>query len=206
MIDHGRRLIFVHIQKTGGEAVTAALGGPRHPPDKHASAAELKASCGAALFERYFKFAFVRNPWERLVSWWSMIEAMRLGAAAGGPANSFQRYVLERAGSFEDFLLRCGDPVEDHDGLKHIYRNQADYLTGADGALLVDFVGRFEHLQRDFDAAMARIGAAPIALAHVNASPHTHYSHYYSDVLAHHVGERYARDVAMFGYSFTRAQ
>jgi hypothetical protein len=91
-----RNLSFIHIQKTGGESIEAALGltaplhlkwptsqcalAARRNPHaaklrRHASAVQARVCCGPTLrdeWDRSFKFAFVRNPWARWVSWWAM--------------------------------------------------------------------------------------------------------------------------------------
>jgi hypothetical protein len=72
MIIHARRLIFVHIQKTGGNAISTALGQNPDCPEKHFFARDLRELYCTDVWNAYFKFAFVRNPWDRLVSWWSM--------------------------------------------------------------------------------------------------------------------------------------
>ena len=64
-----RDFTFVHIQKTGGTSIRVALGLPKVPPGKHWSAARHRAALGREEWERRFTFAFVRNPWDRLVSW-----------------------------------------------------------------------------------------------------------------------------------------
>ena len=69
VIIHSKRLIFVHIQKTGGNAIITALGESLNYPEKHLLASDLRQLYGADVWDSYFKFAFARNPWSRLVSW-----------------------------------------------------------------------------------------------------------------------------------------
>ncbi|MEX0408467.1 hypothetical protein ABGN05_22665 [Aquibium sp. LZ166] len=72
------------------------------------------------------------------------------------------------------------------------------------GNLIVDFVGLFERLENDLNAALAdRIGRR-LDLKRVNASKHAHYSTYYSSELAEEVGRRCRQDVEAFGYRFER--
>ena len=104
MISLKHRAIFIHIQKTGGESVTAALGGPKNSPDKHWLANELKAVTELDIWDNYFRFALVRNPWARLVSWWSMIDHRRQAFMSGVPNNRFMTAVLSRAKTFGEFL------------------------------------------------------------------------------------------------------
>jgi len=202
MISADGRWIFVHIQKTGGNSIRSALGVEHNDAHKHFLARELKAVYGKEAWAAAFKFSFVRNPWERLVSWWSFIDNDRDPSGASPAANNFFGYVLERAHSFEEFISRCTDEIIDADGRKCILRNQLDYLTGEDGAMMVDFVGRFEHLQSGFDEIMARLGLPSTALPYVNVSRHAAYLDYYTADMAREVGRQYARDIDAFGYRF----
>jgi hypothetical protein len=199
VISHDLRCILVHVQKTGGMSIRQALNMQQWDPHQHRFASELQLLYGPELWQRYFKFGFVRNPWDRLVSWWEMI---RRNVAEGRPMNGFQRYVLGNAATFEDFIRNCGDEYRDRDGSKWIYRNQVEYLTDSSGALLVDFVGRFENLPADFGFVAARLGLKSTLIPHVNRSTRRLYAEYYSDELRAIVAHRYARDIAAFGYEF----
>jgi len=86
--------IFVHVQKTGGNSVRTALGADIFDPYKHFFARELRDIHGEAIWESCFKFTFVRNPWDRLVSWWSMIDESRDYVDPTQPPNGFFGYVL----------------------------------------------------------------------------------------------------------------
>jgi Sulfotransferase family len=202
MIIAEKNLIFVHIQKTGGMAVSRALGGVDHPAEKHRTALELRDLYGADVWDQSYKFAFVRNPWDRLVSWWSMINARRDEFGSIGDANSFMRYVLENAMTFDAFLTKCTDTIDDIDGVKHIFQNQLDYLSDEDGQEIVDFIGRFETLADDFATISAKVYGKPIALAHINASNHAPFQTYYTPQTRKLVEKAYARDIARFGYCF----
>lgn len=205
MICPEHRWIFVHIQKTGGDSIRTALGVELNDLHKHRTAAELRAVYGSAAWRDCYKFAFVRNPWDRLVSWWTMIDALRPRFEAGEAFNTFQSYVLNRAKTFEQFLFNCGDEIADADGRKHIFRNQIDYLSDESGDIIVDFIGRFERLQDDMDQVMRRIGIDRVALPRVNRSEHKSYRDYYSQETAAMVAERYQRDLSVFGYRFDEA-
>lgn len=200
MISHPLRCIFVHIQKTGGSSVRQALRMIQHDPDKHRFASELRARYGEPCWGSYFKFAFVRNPWDRLVSWWRMVER---NAATGRPMNGWQRFILSRAHSFGEFLTNCDQDFHDHDGSKWIFRNQLDYISDGNG-VIVDFVGRFETLQLDFATIAERLRLSPLQMPHVNRSAHEHYSEYYTEATRALVAARFARDIETFGYSFEK--
>ena len=204
MISADRRWIFVHVQRTGGNTVRSALGVESNDAHKHFLARELKQVYGEAAWADCFKFAFVRNPWDRLVSWWSLIDNGRDSSGASPPPNNFFGYVLQHASSFEQFISCCTDEIVDGDGRKHIFRNQIDYLVDEDSTVMVDFIGRFEHLQEDFDKVVARLERGRIELPRLNASRHSDYADYYTAATADAVRRHYARDIEIFGYRFGR--
>jgi chondroitin 4-sulfotransferase 11 len=204
MISADRRWIFVHIQKTGGNAVRMALGVEIDDAYKHFFARELRDLYGDTDWRQSFKFSFVRNPWERLVSWWAMIDANRSALSDGRPLNNFHRFVLERTETFKDFLENCDEEIADSDGRKWVYRNQLDYLTNSSGKMIVDFVGRFETISQDFALIAQKINGRFVPLSHTNQSVHRHYTDYYTPALADKVASRYAADIKAFGYIFGR--
>ncbi len=204
MIIDELKLVFVHIQKTGGNSISKALGQSTGHSTKHFTAAQLRSLAGEDAWNAYFKFAFVRNPWDRLVSWWSMIDRHRPRHEAGEKLNAFQTLVLTRAKTFADFV-RLKDCVVDPDGRKSVHFNQIDYLTDAEGEIIVDFVGRFEHLGRDLDTALSGRLGRRIDLPHLNASSRGDYRKFYSPDLAEEVARIYERDIRAFGYRFEDA-
>ena len=202
MLLHKDGLIFVHIQKTGGTSINRALGSVDNPIEKHRTAAELKLMYGESVWKECFKFSFVRNPWDRLVSWWSMIDGNRAQIDLATTPNRFFKYVLQNARSFEEFICNCHEEIADSDGVKWVFRNQIDYLTDADGNLLVDFVGRFENLSEDFAIVSERVYNRIKPLPHSNKSQHRAYQSYYSKHTRTIVEEAYRADIRHFGYQF----
>ena len=194
------------MQKTGGESIERALL-ERDPAAvtelpgfaewddplkrRHLFAADLREHLGRERWEAAFSFAFVRNPWDRLVSWYEM--------AIARPSNDFHRQVVETTDSFADFVTGCTGGL----AAKTTF-NQVDYIDGPGGeGEIVDFVGRFESLERDFAAVGRRLGLPPEAgLGHENRTRHRPYRDYYDDETRAIVAERFARDIDRFGYSF----
>lgn len=194
MISPHDNWIFVHIQKTGGTSIRRALGLPIGAGRQHHTSTELRALYGDDAWQRAFTFAFVRNPWDRLVSWWSMIEEQR--AKPASQRNRFATHVLENACTFEAFLH-----LDDKEFRDRIWRNQVDYLTEK-----VDYVGRFERLEADFSIVATKIGRPGLSLPGINRSNHAHYSSFYSEATARLVAVRYARDIDAFGYCYKSAR
>jgi hypothetical protein len=202
LLSRQKKFLFVHIQKTGGTSLHQALQSAI--PDletfrgTHDHAAWARPHL-AAEWGSYFKAAFVRNPWDRLVSWYSMI------AGQSEDPYCLWKYVRERASSFEEFLDRCIDTIEDIDGTKSFLFNQLDYLSDGHGRLLVDFVGRFEYLAYHTDRLFEHLGLEAPNLPHARRSQHRHYSTYYTERTRQLVEERYRHDIDYFGYTFERA-
>jgi hypothetical protein len=189
------RCIFVHVQKTGGSSIEVALRQhdpaiPEKPHNarRHLGARDVRELVGAATWDASFTFGFVRNPWDRLVSWHSMC------VQAPAP-NAFGRHVQDHFASFEDFVMRP-DAM-----LARTTVPQVDYLAGHDGALIVDFVGRYEALHRDYAEVGRRLGIGA-ALPHANRSAHRDYRDYFSASMRDVVAARFARDIERFGYAF----
>ncbi len=209
-ISQHKKFIFIHVQRTAGTSLRRFLAG--HIPDfqsflgTHDHARLAKENLGAD-WEQYWTSAFVRNPWERLVSWYSTIT--QHSPAPPWDAllperrpNQMWQYVWCNATTFDEFLYRCTQPIDDTDGRKSFVYNQLDYVADAWGNLLVDFVGRYEHLRADLAVVCHRLSLDPSTFTHLNASQHPHYSTFYSPATRELVRERYARDIEFFGYTF----
>lgn len=211
LISEEKRFLFIHIQKTGGSSISQALGS--RIPDlrsflgKHDHALWGKSHLDSD-WSDYYKVAFVRNPWDRLVSWYMMIE--QNGQALPwfrriAKRNSYSRlwqYVLRNSSSFEEFLHKCTDTIDDLDGRKSFMYNQLDYVTDDTGNVIVDFIGRYENFERDTRVVFDNLGLDDLVLPYINRSKHGHYSEYYSEAAKQLVAERYSKDIAFFGYEF----
>lgn len=81
-----------------------------------------------------------------------------------------------------------------------LFRPQHELVTDTDGQLLVDFVGRFEDYQKDYDAICQQIGLPGQSLEIANASPRPSDQMRHNDELNHQLRQFYERDFALFGY------
>lgn len=183
------RCIFIHIPKTAGSSVAEALF---DVPSRHVPYTEyLRAS--PRKFRAYFKFTFVRNPWDRLVSTWFFLRRGGLNE----PDRIWSEKNLNAYADFDSFV-RKGLRRPEILSWVH-FRPQADFILSADGTVMVDFVGRYERLRDDFSIVARRLGVEAIVPAR-NASDHEHFSSYYTPELARTVAHIYDRDVRAFGY------
>lgn len=207
IISHDLKVIFVHVQKTGGNSVNDVLLSESHdhitrlPLDKklfrtkHCFASDIKKHVDANIFNEYKKFAVVRNPWDRMVSWYSMF------CDKTKPVNDTTKMVHRLSNSFEDFL---NIPQEAGRGLaERFYVNQYDYVSDPNtGDILVDNILRFETLDDDFQKFIHEVGLS-IKLPHKNKSKREgDYRQYYNERTKKIIAERFAKDIDFFRYFF----
>lgn len=202
LISEKYKFIFVHIQKTGGTSIMEALA--KVVPDlkplgfKHDGIDEAVKILGRKRLKEYYKFAFVRNPWSRLVSWYSMI------VNTPYKITKLRSYLRNNSNSFEGFVRNCVDEVVDVDGTQSFAKNQIGYIN-SDGEIVIDFVGKYENLVRDFGLVASKLGLKNIRLPHVShGSSYGHYSEFYTDETRDIVAKRFDRDINYFNYTFDR--
>lgn len=206
IISTTHRFIFFAVPKTGTHSVRQALRPHLADEDMeqvglfvqkrfpypelsaighgHLGVQQVRPVLGDAVFAGYFKFAFVRNPYDRFISYCAFM-SRQTGQFEASP-RAFMRHV-----------------IRDQPPLQHIlFRPQHEMLCDAEGRLAMDMVGRVEAMQADYDAICARIGIPSVPLGQVNASSHRPYAEYYDDELRALVASMYARDLDLFGYRF----
>lgn len=203
MINHRYKFIFLHIPRTGGTSIEKALCGKdwwqRHPPSKHLTAHVAK-KIYAPYWEDYFKFTFVRNPWDRMVS------MLRYGKGRTVD-NIYEVYrndknLIEFTEYFKTFNTIEYDTrffndnqFQDFNSFKNsIYYN----IVGSE----MNFIGKFETLQEDFNQVCDLIGISNSLLPHIQKSHHGHYSEYYSNDTRNLIQNRCQMEIENFSYSF----
>lgn len=134
----------------------------------------------------YFKFAFVRNPWDRVVSTYCNKVLTRKHLP-------FQACYGKSFDYFVDFIDKQDLVNTD----VHIMLQ-----TKLIPLNFVDFIGRFEQFTDDLQVVLQVIGLEGIDIPHINASTHSHYSHYYSERTKKIIGKKYKADIDAFDYAF----
>jgi len=199
------KFVFVAIPKTGTHAVRRALREHMGPQDMeqvglfvqrqlpipalaqighgHITLEQLRPFVNPEQFAAFFKFAFVRNPFDRFVSYASFI-TREVGHFERDPKKVMRHFLA--------------NPPMDH----ILFRPQHEFVTDAQGNLLTDYIGRVEKMQQSYVEIAARIGIPSTVLEQVNASKRRDYREYYDQELIDGVAKLYARDLELFGYEF----
>lgn len=209
LISYSHSFIFFHVAKVAGISIREALApyaqDPPHfrirrpPPDiagrpnplyeiwsstlTHATAQQVQKELPRE-FNAYYKFAFVRNPWDWQVSMYHFLRKEMPG------------FHLKNFHEFLEWVISQEKPFP-----KGATKLQKMMLVDAQGQIAVDAIGRFENLSSDFQRITARFGIN-VPLAQRNASLHNNYQSYYDDYCRNLVATHYAEDIDLFGYQF----
>ena len=193
MIDYERKFIFIHVPKTGGVSVRLPLFNKKIGP--HTTAMRRREELGQR-YDELFSFAFVRNPWDRLVSTFHFLNKKGIGNR--DDIILYKRYIEKYFGNFHDFVKYENQNFEK---ILHA-RPQHEFICNKRGRIIVNFVGRFEHLEKDFSYIGRWIGVQPQQLPHINKSDHKHYQEYYDDETKEIVAKLYKKDIEYFRYRY----
>ena len=206
IISHQHQFIFFAVPKTGTHSIRQALRPHLGADDEeqvrlfeqhsfsnpelkavghgHLSVAQVKPVLGEDIFEGYFKFAFVRNPWDRFVSFCAFISR-----ATGQFEQNPHGFMVQ--------MIHSPPPLQ-----QMLYQPQSALLIDADGRLAMDFVGHVETMERDYKSICERLKLQSEPLQQVNRSRHRPYVDYYTPQLRDLIATRYRQDIEMFGYRF----
>lgn len=206
IISERHEFIFVAVPKTGTHSVRRALRPHLGERDLeqvrlfeektfpvpalarlrhgHISLEQVRPFIKPETFDSYFKFAFVRNPFDRFVSYCSFMT--REQKAFERDPKDVMRHFIATAPSNRHIL----------------FRPQHKFVSGPDGSLVADYVGRVEQMQDSFDDVCDRIGIPRVTLEQANTSSRESYRDYYDQQLIDGVAKLYAKDLELFGYQF----
>lgn len=215
IISWRHQFVFVHIYRTGGTNIKAtlwpflsleergmaragqlwpkSLGRPPHwklragALGSHATALDAKAVLPPSVFDRCFKFAFVRNPWALQVSLYRYMQTT---------PHHFQHKEVAKLKSFDAYVdWRAQNPDQD----------QLSFISDGSGRLLVDFVGRFESLSRDFERVATQIGLAGKNPRLFGQESQLDYRSHYTPRTRSIIANLHAADIRAFDYTFEPA-
>ena len=199
MISHEHRCIFIHIPRTAGTSIEKSITGSDwwsiKPSTKHILASTAK-NIYREYWDDYFKFSFVRNPWDRMVSLIKFSGFYGANLEKENKKINVSCYLKK----FPDVEI---DPRSESKDEKIKANPNSVYLNIINEPL--DFIGKFENLQQDFNTVCNEIGIAEQELPRLHKSNHKHHQHYteyYDDETRSIVAKKYAKDIEYFGYEF----
>lgn len=176
---------FLHIPKTAGSSIRNMLS------------KSVKYFCHHKLSFLYESkriisedvIAFVRNPWDRLVSTYYFLKA---GGANPKDERNFSKYINI---DFVDFVMS----LPDNPGLIEIdhLRPQTYYLDRP-----LQYIGRYEQIDFHWREVCRMIGQEYKPLPHSNTSRNPHYRDCYNEAMIRIVADVYAEDLKLFGYNY----
>jgi hypothetical protein len=142
------------------------------------------------LYKDYFKFALVRNPWDRLVSCWkNKVVEMNYFNFNPSDLEAFQDFT-----TFVNYIDTLNIATED----RHL-RLQCTLIDLSN----IDYLGRIENFDRDFHYICDRLNIQDRQITSQNVSfDRKNYREYYDDHLRDKVGQIYGKDIQIFGYEF----
>ena len=150
------------------------------------------------LFDSYYKFTFVRNPFDWLLSIYYYILKN---------VNHNEHFIVKDM-SLLQFLnyyvndMRKSNENKDlgHNKVTNLY----EYVTDEKGNLLVDFIGRFENMENDMMLICQKLGLyfKDIPLLNVNLGKEKDYRKYYDTESIDFVNENFKKDLDYFNYKF----
>jgi hypothetical protein len=191
LIIRKKKLVFVHVPKTGGSSIDSALKSAFRVPigKRIQTCREIHGLLGEKSYLKFFKFAVVRNPWDRFLSkfLWSQ---QHTGSIS--PDRTFRWYV--------DHIpkIRKREMRKRYDA----FSSQSEWLKDKSGEIRISKIIRFESLAAGWAEICDLIGLKRCELPHEKVTLHNHYSEYYDDHSRQVIGDLYAEDIERFGYSF----
>ena len=227
MISTDHKFVFLRVPKSAGKSIDTALK-PYYmqlpavfrTTDKnekeekgfsqHFSYRDCLHHVGPLDISTFFKFAFVRNPWGRIASYYfskQNLASRFLNKNIPSIKKKFSNWIKEVSQQDKSWYMKKPKPTCDAGRYPILHCQQIQYLTedmSTEGRIAVDFVGKFESLRKDLDHIEEQIGIK-INLPKRNlgkARGKKHYSLYYNEESVAMIRDLFAKDIEYFGYEF----
>lgn len=201
MISHKHKCIFIHCQKCGGETVEELLGAYDNmarkldwltPEEKHWTYKECIDNYGEETWNSYFTFSFVRNPWDRIISW--IFYSNRMESDPTGKV--LQPHQQHLPDEYVRIKLKNPKPY----WVKNTYTSLLGIKPNKKHKL--DFIGKTENMKNDLNFIRDKLKIQK-DIKILNKTKHRkHYTEYYDDNTMRLIGELFKDDIEYFGYKF----
>lgn len=196
-VEDNNRVIFIHVPKAAGNALIKTLFGASatgHDPLRR------YLSHNSEKFYSYYKFAVVRNPYDRLVSSFFYLKQGGIGFFD----NDFAESYLNDIDSFEEFVTRLGSDDEFRGAIMSWvhFVPQLDFITLDGSNVAVDRVIKLESIDQEISELCEKLGVPPVKMIKDNMSQRKSYKTYYTPELISIVSSLYKDDLAVLNYTF----
>jgi len=206
VVSEKKKFIYMKSCRTGGTSILRGVLEKRvkgiiHKKNHPTAFEKWFVTISDEQLKKYFKFCFVRNPWDRLVSvaFYCIKEAKYMDCLnhifpGTNDADSFGKFV-------HNYNEIINVPTFLSAMIKH-HSLPCSVYTHCEGVKFVDFIGRFENLQNDFDVVCDKIGLKKQELPWKAKTAHKPYWEYYNNETRDIVTQMYKKDIEYFGYKF----
>lgn len=203
---HERKIAFVHVPKTAGTSVFNYFEFKKNVRSLHKCFCNYTVSLTLLTLhqmhdliniQNYYKFAFVRNPWDRLVSKFNF--DLQQNKASIKP--------FYHNGNFDDFIKKLSDNFNFILQLKPTQFISCHFLPQTNFVfskkIKLDFLGRFENFDQDISKLAEKFNIKK-EIKHENKTKHKPYDLYYNNKTRDIVEKLYKEDIKNFGYTFDK--
>ena len=200
------KFVYFHVPKTGGCSIKKVLLKYQRSDPTADLHWRLKGHCRYSRVletfphtEDYFKFAIIRNPWDRFVSAFLFLKKGGLGGVY--PDDFKYKQMIEDNGGDMKSFLKSGFDFKSR--IIHM-KSQHVFLCDKKLNLKTDYLGEYTTLQKDFDKICDSLKIKREILPHTNKTRKNseHYTEYYDEETKRIVAEKYAKDIKLFSYEF----
>ena len=194
-------ILYLHVPKTAGSSINSYKISKKIDFTIH----PISPTGGWEIIKKenkqdWFKFAFVRNPWDRLVSLYFYFYNMQSDHFAYHYDRTTVKNI-QRFHTFENFCINFDDFDQNQPFKKFHFFNQ-HLWTHHQGVSFLDFLGKYETLTEDIKRLETQVGDEHGELPHTNKGNHKHYKSYYTQTTKDIVAEIYKEDIELYGYQF----
>lgn len=221
MISESKKFLFIHYPKTGGNSIQKALleysvdalvpthftrrsgynedfrtYNSNYKTHKHSTLNNYRQELEPELFKSLFKFTTVRNPWDRMISYYFSPHRQNSEWNREDFVEFVKKIPVLRLFTVSKSNFRT---IRKFNNFRYRYR-----IPGMPLDAEMDFIMKFENLENDFLTVCKRLGIPEVSLPKLNKSKRKHYSNYYDDELVKLVGNRFWEEVKFGNYKFER--
>ena len=216
MISHKHKFIYIHIPKAGGTTIENTLF--QYASDSFGTRFAKQNKCyrNKELFNiieeysNYYTFTFSRNPYSRIASsyrFFKFYNSMSFKSFVNkvcefidlGTEKIYKERSNNTTALHVNLRKACNYPFNDNGNIGYHILPQSYFVAQKNH---INFIGKMENLQEDFNIVCEKIGIPQQKLPHKNKTNHKHYTEYYDDETREIVAEKYAKDIEYFGYEF----